>query len=215
MPRLSAGASLRFQPLCCLWNSQSERSDSVSVGAGVFTRLVRLVQTVLEFFLGLAQVLREFRKLRATEEHENENKENDALWATECKSDHELRLPHRGLDGVARPTRPRQVRAEQASWEAGWIGSGADDAARDLGALTADTPAFAFRQTAPDAELLTVLQCKLKAIVLHFAASANFFGFTGGRAALREEKIRVDAEAVRVIMPILLWLDWRSADCDT
>ena len=119
MPRLNAGASFSFQPLCCLWNSQSERSDSVSVRAGVFTRLVRLVQTVLEFFLRLAQVLREFGKLRATEEHENENKENDALWATECKSDHESGYPTVVWMGSRGPTRPRQVRAEHASWAAG------------------------------------------------------------------------------------------------
>jgi hypothetical protein len=119
MPRLNTGASFSFQPLCCLWNSQSERSDSVSVRAGVFARLVRLVQAVLEFFLCLAQVLREFGKLRTTEEHENENKENDALWATECKSDHEFRLPHRGMDGVATSTRLRQVRAEHDAWTAG------------------------------------------------------------------------------------------------
>ena len=113
MPRLSVRASFSFQ--VPYRTGQSERTDSVSIGAGDLAGRIRLVQTVLEFFLRPAQVLGELGKLRTAEEHENENKENDALWATECKSDHPARLPHGGIDGAARATRPKQAPNEQAS----------------------------------------------------------------------------------------------------
>jgi hypothetical protein len=99
-----------------LCSSQSEWNDSVGVGAGVFTRLVRFVETVLEFFLCFTQVLRKLGKLRTAKEHENKNEKNDALWATERKSDHEFRLPHRRIDGVAPSTRPSQVLDVEPSW---------------------------------------------------------------------------------------------------
>jgi hypothetical protein len=94
------------------------------------------------------------------------------------------------------------------------VGSRADDATRNLGTLTTDTPTFALRQAAPDAELFAVLQCELEAIVLDFAAPADLLRLPGGRTALGEEEIGVNAKAVRVIVPVLLRLDRCGADCD-
>jgi hypothetical protein len=53
--------------------------------------------------------------LRTAEKHKNEDKENDALWATECESNHKARLPHLGLDGAASSAGPRQVAVGPAS----------------------------------------------------------------------------------------------------
>lgn len=92
--------------------------------------------------------------------------------------------------------------------------SGPDAAAGDLRPLATDPTAFAFGQTSPDAELLTVLQCELEAVVPHLAAATDLLGLTGGCTSLWEEQVGVDAQAVRVIVPIGVGFDRSGADGD-
>src|SRR5581483_8400713 len=71
------------------------------------------------------------------------------------------------------------------------------------GPLAADPAALALAHAAPDAELLTVLERVLEALLAHDAAAADLLGLPGGRASLREEQVGVDAQTVRVVLPAL------------
>ena len=81
--------------------------------------------------------------------------------------------------------------------------SGADDAARRLRPLTADAAALALGEPAPDAELLSVLQCELQALTTHDAPTADLLRLARRRATLGEEQVGVDTEAVGVVLPVL------------
>src|SRR5215218_8270580 len=82
-----------------------------------------------------------------------------------------------------------------------WAGrSGAEDAAGGLRPLAPDAPPLPLGQPSPDAELLAVLQRELQALLAHDAPAADLLGLTRGGAALREEQIGVDPQAVGVVL---------------
>src|SRR5439155_23418866 len=76
--------------------------------------------------------------------------------------------------------------------------------------LAADPAALPLRQPAPDAELLAVAQGVLEALGAHLAAPADRLRLLGGRTALREEEVRVDPQAVGLLLPATLG---RAAVC--
>ena len=63
-------------------------------------------------------------------------------------------------------------------------------------ALATDAASFTLAHAAPDAELLAIRKCVLKAVVLHDAVAADLFGFARGSTSLREEQIGVNAQAI-------------------
>ena len=67
--------------------------------------------------------------------------------------------------------------------------------------LAADAATLTLAHAAPDAELLTVGQGVLEAVLAHDAAPADLLGLPGGRATLGEEEVRVDAKAVGEVLP--------------
>jgi hypothetical protein len=79
--------------------------------------------------------------------------------------------------------------------------SGRNGTTAGKGTLAADTPTLTLRQSAPDTELLAVGEGIFETIFANDAATADFFGFTGGRTALGEEQIGVNAEAVCLVLP--------------
>jgi hypothetical protein len=84
--------------------------------------------------------------------------------------------------------------------------SGSDGAAALEGTLTADPAALPLRETAPDAELLTVGERVLEAVDAHLTPPADGLGLAGGGSPLREEEVGIDAEAVGVLLPTALSL---------
>src|SRR5205823_3759823 len=76
--------------------------------------------------------------------------------------------------------------------------------------LAADAAALPLGQPAPDAELLAVAQGVLEALGAHLAASADRLRLLGGGTALREEQVRVDPQAVGLLLPATLG---RTAVC--
>jgi hypothetical protein len=79
-------------------------------------------------------------------------------------------------------------------------------AASRLGALAPQTTTLALGQPSPDAELLAVHQCVLEAVHAHDATTAHFLRLSSGGTSLGEEKIGIDAEAVRLVLPVPLRL---------
>ncbi len=77
-------------------------------------------------------------------------------------------------------------------------------AASGLGPLAADAPPLAFGQATPDPELLAVLEGELQALLTHDAAAAHLLRLARGRAPLREEEVRVDPEAVGMVLPTVI-----------
>ena len=69
------------------------------------------------------------------------------------------------------------------------------------GPLAADAATLALAHPAPDAELLAVRQGVLEAVLTDDAASADLLGLPRGRPTLGEEQVRIDAEAVGVVLP--------------
>src|SRR5580704_5965707 len=69
----------------------------------------------------------------------------------------------------------------------------------------AQATSFAFAHATPDAELLTVVEGVLQAVLASDAAPADLFGLAGGGAALREEEIGVDSHAVRSCLPTTIF----------
>ncbi len=69
------------------------------------------------------------------------------------------------------------------------------------GALTPDAPTLALAHSAPDAELLAILQCVFEAVLAYHAAAADLLGLSGRGSPLGEEKVRIDTETVGKIMP--------------
>jgi hypothetical protein len=82
-----------------------------------------------------------------------------------------------------------------------WSGRGV---ATGQGASPTDATPLALAHAPPDAELLAVGQCVFEAVLTHHAPPADLLGFPGGRTALREEEVWIDAEAVRPLLPTRL-----------
>ena len=75
-------------------------------------------------------------------------------------------------------------------------------------ALAADPAALPLGHAAPDPELLAVPQRVLEALGLHLAAAADGLGLLGGGAALGEEQVGIDSEAVGALLPAPVgWVD--------
>jgi hypothetical protein len=85
----------------------------------------------------------------------------------------------------------------------GW--SGAEHAARRLGALAANASALTLGESTPDPELLAVLQRELEALTAHHAASADLLGLTRRGAPLGEEEVGIDTETVGVVLPPVIF----------
>jgi len=62
-----------------------------------------------------------------------------------------------------------------------------------LGALTTQTASFALGQSTPNSELFSINQGVFQTVHTHYTTATDFFGFASGRAALGEEKIRINA----------------------
>jgi hypothetical protein len=69
---------------------------------------------------------------------------------------------------------------------------------------TLEPAALPFRQPAPDAEPLVVLEGVLQALGADLAPNADLLGFPGGAALLREERLRVSLGAEGTLLPALL-----------
>ena len=67
--------------------------------------------------------------------------------------------------------------------------------------LATDAATLTLAHAAPDAELLAVGERVLEALHAHDATAADLFGLARRSAALGEEQVRVDAEAVGVVLP--------------
>jgi hypothetical protein len=78
------------------------------------------------------------------------------------------------------------------------------DRATGEGPLTPYPTPLTLAHAAPNAELLAVRQGKLEAVGAHHATAANLFGFTRRGTAFREEEVRIDAEAVGLVLPAAL-----------
>ena len=84
--------------------------------------------------------------------------------------------------------------------------SGSGGGAAGERARTTDAPPLTFTHTAPDTELLAIGQRVLEALIAHDAAPAHLFCFLRRSAALREEQVGIDAQAVRLQLPAAIFL---------
>lgn len=76
-----------------------------------------------------------------------------------------------------------------------------DDFATGLGAGAAQATTLTLGETAPDTEFLAVDQGVLEAFVANDATTTHLFGLAGRCTAFGKEKIRIDAEAVGLVLP--------------
>ena len=85
-----------------------------------------------------------------------------------------------------------------------FISSGTDGAAgANCARASANAATLAFGQSAPDAELLTVLQGELETVVAHFAAPTDSsFASRVDVPRVGKEEIGVDTEAVGAVVPV-------------
>src|SRR5207248_3353152 len=93
--------------------------------------------------------------------------------------------------------------ARRRSWVAGEDGSrGGDHLAPAFhGAPAADATTLPLAHAAPDAELLTVGQRVLQAVLPDHAATAHLLRLSGRCPPFRKEQIGVDSHAVRLPLP--------------
>src|SRR4051794_18333719 len=97
---------------------------------------------------------------------------------------------------IAESARNRRYMAPSRSERSGGLAGAAGE-----GTLATQSPTLPLAHAAPDAELLAVDEGVLQAVLTDDAASTDLLGLARGRATLGEEEVRVDAEAVRVVLP--------------
>src|SRR5438132_1677686 len=100
---------------------------------------------------------------------------------------------HAGNGGLAEAAR-------EAGAAAGARASACDRAA-NLASRPLQSPALPLGQAAPDAKPLVMLERVLQALGPHLAAPAHPFGFSGGPALFRKERLRIGLRTQCPILP--------------